>query len=233
MSATIRGWGRPLLALATLMLLTACTLGREPAYDAAIAGQVTDLTAETLRLFQDLAPDSASGFEQRAPRYRALAARAETIRLMAEARGSATAPTGLSRRLAQLGAGIALAEQISPKAAKRLDEYRDATAAYMADYLRNLRQLEAEDRAASGNHAERAQAYQQALAAHRKAVEDYLDAFALWQAGKGPQPAEPGPAPAAPRFGLDPDRLALRVTALEDVLRDALVYERDILNRDR
>ena len=87
MFATIRGWGwvsRALLALATSLALTACTLGREPAYDAAVAGEVTELTAGTLRLFQDLAPAAAEGsYEQRQPAYRALAARAETIRLMA------------------------------------------------------------------------------------------------------------------------------------------------------
>lgn len=233
MPATIRGWGRGLLALVALLLLAGCSLGREPAYDAALAGEVTELTAETLRLFQDLAPEGAKSYNERAPRYRALAARAETIRLMAQARGSAAAPGPLSRRLARLGAGVALAEEISPSAAKRLDEYRDATAAYMADYLRNLRQLEAEDRAASGDREARLAAYQAALAAHRASVEAYLDAFTAWQAGNGPKPAEPGPAPAPPRFGLDPERLALRLTALEDILRDVLVYERDILNRDR
>ena len=142
-------------------------------------------------------------------------------------------PVGLSRRLARFGAGIALAEEISPEAARRLDEYDDATAAFMADYLRNLRQLEAEDRAASGGRSERVRAYEEALAAHRREVQDYLDAFTRWQVGKGPRPEEPGPAPQAPRFGLDPARLGLRITAIEDILRDALVYERDILNRDR
>lgn len=233
MSATIRGWGRPLSALVMLLVMSACTLGREPAYDAAIAGQVTDLTAGTLRLFQDLAPESGRSFEDRETTYRALAAQAETIRLMAQARSTAVAPLGLTRRLAKIGAGVALAEEISPEAAKRLDEYRDATAAYMLDYLRNLRQLEAEDRAASGDQAARIRAYEEALAAHRRAVEDYLAAFTAWQRGEGPQPAEPGPAPEPPRFGLDPARVALRMTALEDILRDTLVYERDILNRNR
>jgi hypothetical protein len=43
-------------------------------------------------------------------------------------------------------------------------------------------------------------------------------------------PAPPSPAPV---YGLDPIQTALRIIALEDILRDALVYERDILNRNR
>ena len=54
MRTTIGRWGRGLVALAALTALAACTLGREPAYDAAVAGEVTGLTAGTLRLFQDL-----------------------------------------------------------------------------------------------------------------------------------------------------------------------------------
>ncbi len=51
MRATIERWGRGLVALTAL---AACTLGREPAYDAAVAGEVTELTAGTLRLFRML-----------------------------------------------------------------------------------------------------------------------------------------------------------------------------------
>ncbi len=54
MRATIERWGRGLVALAALTALAACTLGREPAYDAAVAGEVTELTAGTLRLFRML-----------------------------------------------------------------------------------------------------------------------------------------------------------------------------------
>ena len=232
MRATIARWGRGLVALLALMALGACTIGREPAYDAALADEVTALTAESLRLFQDLAPASAATHADRAPRYRDLAARAETIRLMAEARGSAVQPGGLVTRLARLGAGAALAEEVSADAAERLAEYRDATAAYMADYLRNLRLLEERDLAA-GNRAERLAAYDAALAEHRGAVEAYLDAFRLWQAGQGPKPQQPPAAPEPPAPGLDPAQVTLRLTALEDILRDTLIYERDILNRDR
>ena len=232
MRATIARWGRGLVALIALTALGACTVGREPAYDAALAGKVTELTGETLTLFQSLSPPNAESYEDRAPQYRALVARAETIRLMAQARGSAVPPAGLVTRLARLGAEAALPDKVAPEAVERLAEYRDATAAYMKDYLRNLRRLEELDRAA-GNRAERVARYETALAEHRGAVERYLDAFRLWQAGKGPQPEQPPAAPEPPAPGLDRSQVSLRLTALEDILRDTLIYERDILNRNR
>ena len=232
MRATIERWGRCLVAFAALTALAACAIGREPAYDAALAGEVTELTAETLRLFQDLAPGTEATYDDREPQYRALGARAETVRLMAQARGSAVQPGGLIMHVARLGAGTALAEEVSPGAAERLAEYRDATAAYMEDYLRNLRLLEEQDRA-FGNQAERLAAYEAALAGHRDAVASYLEAFKLWQAGQGPRPEQPPAAPKAPARGLAPAQVSLRITALEDILRDTLIYERDILNRNR
>jgi hypothetical protein len=241
MSATIKRWGRGLVALAALAALTACTLGREPAYDAAIAGEVTGLTAETLRLFQDFVPGTAAGtpdasnrtHADREPQYRALSARAETVRLMAQARGSAVPTSGLLLRAARLGAGLSLAQEITPEGAERLAEYQDATPAYMADYLRNLALLETHDRAATGDQSAKEVAHAAALAAHQAEMEAYLEAFRLWQAGAGAQPAQPSAPPAPPVMGLDPVQISLRITALEDILRDALVYERDILNRDR
>ena len=233
MRATIERWGRGLVALAALTALAACAIGREPAYDARLADEVTELTAGTLRLFQDLTPGASATYDDRAARYSELGAQAETVRLMAQARGSAIQPGGLMMRVARLGAGAALAEEISAEAAERMAEYRDATAAYMADYLRNLRLLEEHDRSASGNRAERLAAYQAALDAHGDQVAAYLAAFKAWQAGEGPQPAEPPAAPEPPRLGHDPAQISLRLVALEDILRDTLIYERDILNRDR
>jgi len=225
------------VALAALTALAACTLGREPAYDAAVAGEVTGLTADTLLLFQDFSPIVAGAgprvHADREPQYRALGARAETVRLMSQARGSAVPTSGLLLRAARLGAGLSLAEEIAPKRAERLAEYQDATPAYMVDYLRNLALLEAHDRAATGDQRAKMAAHAAALAAHQGAMEAYLEAFRLWQAGAGPQPAQPAPPPRAPIFGLDPIQVALRITALEDILRDVLVYERDILNRNR
>ncbi|HUF88191.1 MAG TPA: hypothetical protein VMM59_12475 [Thermohalobaculum sp.] len=233
MRATIERWCRGLVALAALTALAACAIGREPAYDAGLADEVTRLTAGTLRLFQELAPGSGATYEAREPRYRDLGAQAETVRLMAQARGSAIQPTGPIMRAARLSAGAALAEEISAEAAERLAEYRDATAAYMADYLRNLQRLREHDRGASGNQAGRMADYEAALEVHGARIAGYLEAFRLWQAGEGPQPEAPTAAPEPPRLGLDPTQVERRLIALEDILRDTLVYERDILNRNR
>jgi hypothetical protein len=233
MPATIQRWGKGLVALFACIALTACTIGREPAYDARLADEVTQLTAYTLRLFQDFRPTASETYADRAEQYRSLAGRAETIRLMAQARGSAVATSGLILRLARLGANVSLAEDVSPDAADRLAEYQDATPAYMTDYLRNLALLDAHDRDATGDRAERFAAYEAALARHEREMQAYLDAFGLWQAAQGPQPTPPAAPPQAPAPGLDPTQVALRRTALEDILRDTLVYERDILNRNR
>ncbi|HUS52731.1 MAG TPA: hypothetical protein VMY41_01835 [Thermohalobaculum sp.] len=223
MHATIERWGKGLVALAVITAMTACTLGREPAYDAALAGEVTGLTSETLRLFQEFTPGVTG----------AIAAHAGTVRLMAQARGSAAPASGLALRAARLGANLSFIDKISPEAVDRLAAYQDATPAYMADFLRNLALLEAHDRAATGELGQRFSAYEAALTSHQRATEVYLEAFRLWQAGAGPQPAQPAPPPTAPIHGLDPIQIALRITALEDILRDALIYERNILNRNR
>jgi hypothetical protein len=233
MRATIKRWGKGLVALAAITALTACSLGREPAFDAALAGEVTGLTAETLRLFQEFAPGATGTHADRAPRYRAVAGRAGTVRLMAQARGSAAPTSGLALLAARLGTSLSLVNEISPGAAERLAEYRDATPAYMADFLRNLALLEAQDRTATDALGPRFAAYEAALASHRSATEAYLEAFRLWQGGAGLQPVQPPPPPTAPINGLDPIQTALRITALEDILRDTLIYERDILNRNR
>lgn len=237
MCATLSRWGRGLVALAALIALTACSIGREPAYDAAIADEVTGLTAETLRLFQDFVPEPKGQHADRAERYRLLAARAETVRLMAEARGSAVPAGGLMRHAARLAARVSPSEDFLPDQAKRvaerLAEYDDATAGFMADYLRNLTGLEAHDRAATGGQAAKIAAHEASLADHQAKTATYLEAFRLWQAGAGAQPEQPPAPPVPPRFGHDPDLVGLRLVALEDILRDTLVYERDILNRAR
>ena len=153
---------------------------------------------------------------------------------MSQARGSAVPTSGLILRAARLGAGLSLAREISPEGAEQLAEYQDATPAYMVDYLRNLALLEAHDSAATGgDQSAKHVAYQAALEIHQIGMEAYLEAFRLWQAGAGPQPSPPAPPPQPPILGLDPVQVSLRITALEDILRDALIYERDILNRNR
>ena len=65
MRAAIERWGRGLVALAALAALAACTIGREPAYDAALAGEITELTAGMLRLFQEFAPGASGAHADR------------------------------------------------------------------------------------------------------------------------------------------------------------------------
>lgn len=201
------------MAAALLAALAACTLPREPRFDAAVTAAVQDLAADTNLLFEEIAlADGRVPFADRAPRYRALAASAETVRMLAEARGSAIGGAPL--------AGLDAA-------------YRDATQAYMSDYLRNLRMLEDADRAATAALSERAARHEAGLALHRAEVEAYLDALGLWEAGYGPRPEAPGPAPEPLATALTPRQVAIRRVAIGDILRDALIYERDILNRDR
>jgi len=152
---------------------------------------------------------------------------------MAEARGSAAPPTGLAGLIARRAAALPELPDAAQDVAARLEEYRDATPAYMTDYLRNLATLQAADRAATGGAPDRIAAYEAGLDAHRRAMEAYLAAFGAWQQGQGPRPAAPAPAPEPPATSLDPIQVALRRTAIEDILRDALIYERDILNRSR
>jgi len=74
MMPVLRRWGRGLGALALLGLAAACTYGREPAYDAALAGELTRLTAGTQELFQTVAALPPGAYETREERYRGLAA---------------------------------------------------------------------------------------------------------------------------------------------------------------
>lgn len=133
-----------LLAALMLASLAACAVTREPAYDAAIAGAVTDLSVESRDLFAGLSALPPEPFAARAPLYRRLSARAEAIAALAGARPAPPpAPIAeagnalLSRLLARRG--------ITPEDMGA--EYAEATPAFMADYLRNLSRLEAADRA--------------------------------------------------------------------------------------
>ena len=240
-----RFWRRLRAACALLasLGLIACTTVREPAFDKAIGVELTKLTRETSLLFRTFSASNPGDFSTRARRYDELAARAETVRLLSEARsGGAQATSGTALGLDRLiGAGAGAAQRVTentvqrlgPDYAKRLEEYRDATAAYMKDYRRNLNLLETYDRGAVGGNDGAIARYEADLAAHERAVEGYLAAFRDWQAGHGSRPQPPGAAPVAPETGLNSTRVELRRVAMEDILRDALIYERDILNRNR
>ena len=237
MRAICRRWRRLFVAMLFVAGATACATVSEPAYDPTLVSELTELARETATLFRALEKREGGGFPGREQFYDSLSARAETIRLLAEARPSAT-PAGArlpaAERLAvgASAAGASLVERAGPDARERLEQYNNATAGYMRDYLRNLALLERKDRDA-GENGRAVAAFQAGLEAHERSVAAYLDAFRAWQSGTGPQPEPPGPAPSLTVTGLTDGQLALRRAAIVDILRDALIYERDILNRSR
>jgi len=233
--ACLRGWGRGLVALALLVGLLGCTLPREPAHDPEIARAVTELTVETQKLFAALAPGAGGSYAARAPLYRDLTARAETVALMAEARDvvslAATEP-GLIQRLAERAVG-AVSERLPTELDAQLEDYRAATPGYMADYTRNLDRLRSHDRSATAAMAARIAEQEDRLAEHGRRVAAFLKAWAAYEAGRGPRPEPLPEAPAPLDPGLDAELIARRRAVITDVLRDALIYERTILNRSR
>jgi len=134
----------PLLLAALALALVACTAPREPAYDPAIAGAVTDLAVESQSLFGSLTAAPPEPFSERADLYRRLSARAEAVRVMAENR-PAPRPLPLAAAGEAALAGLLGPRGIAPDRAAR--RYSAATPAFMADYLRNLDRLESADRA--------------------------------------------------------------------------------------
>lgn len=133
-------------AAALVALLAACTALREPAYDPAIAAAVTELAVESQELFATLAADPPAPFTLRAPLYARLSARAHSIATLAETRpGGGAVP--LSATGAGALAGLLLRPGRPPPDRTEEGPYRDATPAFMADFLRILARLEAADRA--------------------------------------------------------------------------------------
>ena len=132
------------LLAAALALVAGCASLREPAYDPAIAGAVTELAVESRSLFRSLRADPPEAFAARADLYARLSARAEAVRMMADTR-----PTPPPRPLAEAGGALLsrllASREMDPDAAR--EAYGPATQAFMADYLRNLDWLETADRA--------------------------------------------------------------------------------------
>lgn len=222
-------------ALLVLSLLGACAFSREPPHDPHIADALAELAIGTQVLLRELQTDNPKSHSGRAERYATLSARAETIRLMAEAREVGGARTGgvlrgVAARAGQ-AAGAAIGEGKGASAFRA--QYSEATPAFMADYLRNLAKLEAHDRGATGSRDAQIARHREALATQEQALARYLADWRRYVAGQGPRPAAPPTAPDAPKLALNAGQLALRKAALEDILRDALVYERLLLNRQR
>lgn len=228
-------WRRAVPVFLVLTLLGACGFPREPPHDPNIADALAELTIGTQVLLRELQVDSPAAHASRAGRYASLSARAETIRLMAEARdiGGSRAGGVLQGVSARAGQAAATAIGQSAEDGALRAEYSEATPAYMADYLRNLAKLEIHDRGATGGREAQVSRHREAMAAHEQALARYLEDWRRYVAGQGPRPAEPPAPPAAPKLALNAGQLALRKAALEDILRDALVYERLLLNRQR
>ena len=130
--------------------LAACSVTLEPEYNERIVAEVESLTADTQLLFASIAHGiPATGYEERKITYIALAAKAATIKLYAEAR---PAPSGKVPSFFRNWFGAATPASVAPSSGDRdaaLDteeRYANATGDFMVDYLRNLEKLAKRDR---------------------------------------------------------------------------------------
>lgn len=224
------------------LALGACTIALEPAFHQTIVDEVETLAKESEAFFvtiEDGIP--LSGFAERSKVYEALAGRAATIRLYAEARPApAGRLPGLFNRLfaAAVPPGVAAGtggpdDDRSASLAAGGERYANATAGFMDDYLRNLKKLRDRDAAAVEAWTGDAASFEAAETAYAEALKDYVEAYQAWLSNRGPRPDGLRDRPKVPSGGVSKTQVALRVVVMRDVLRDALYYERDVLNRNR
>lgn len=219
------------------LLLAGCTVQLEPGYDARIVKEVETLTLETETFFASIVDGiPAAGYQEREKTYVALAGRAGAIKVYAEAR---PAPSG---RLVDFFQNL-IVIPASPKITAAVggeretgapvgDRYANATGGYMEDYIRNLQKLAKKDRDNLKTVGDLVQ-FEVDQAAYQVAVDAYRKAYADWVIGRGLKPVDLEPAPTPPQGKVTKNFVERRRVVLIDVLHDALVYERDILNRNR
>lgn len=227
------------ISLPLLFLTIACTVALEPAYDEKIVAELEALVAETQSLFANI-PEGIppQGYEERKNTYESLAARAATIKLYAEAR---PAPSGrLSNFFGNLfspappnDVSVIGGDSDRASALSDADPYANATSGFMSDFLRNLKSLSDKDRENVAEVVGSLDNYEAAQAAYLSELERYRESYAAWIAGRGPRPDDLRSAPSAPTGSVSSNFVARRREVIEDILRDALFYERDILNRNR
>ena len=75
--------------------------------------------------------------------------------------------------------------------------------------------------------------FEAAQQAYQIALEEYQQAYANWVTGTGPKPDDLEGAPAPPADSVSAGFVERRRLVMDDILRDTLFYERDILNRNR
>ncbi|MEM6744374.1 MAG: hypothetical protein AAF676_11650 [Pseudomonadota bacterium] len=217
---------RALAAASLLPLLVACAQPLEPAYDQKIVDNLEALTFDTAALFERLrtAPGPA-GLPARDEAYIDLAARAATIRLLADAR---PLPEGFLSDLLD-----AAAERAAAATGGDAGDYANATSAFMEDYLTDLRDLAEADREAASGLAPQVDRFQSQRRAYLRAIEVYEQAYERWIGGRAPAPPRPPEPPTPPEGGMNPITLEALELSITDILRDALFYEREVLNRAR
>ena len=214
------------LALFAIVPLAGCTVALEPAFDERIVAELEELSTGTTELFAAPPPRfPLTGYPDRVEKYAALAAKAELVRLLAESRPE---PSG---RVANFFRGLTAPSEPDPDGEE--DRYAQATVGYMEDYRRNLDRLAERDREKFEELSEEAASFEAEERGHLQAVQSYADAYADWLRGAGPRPEPLRARPEAPEAALSENFVDRRYELLKDILRDALVYEREILDRSR
>lgn len=214
------------VVLIAIVPLVGCTVALEPAFDERIVAELEELSTGTTELFAAPPPRfPLTGYPDRVEKYAALAAKAELVRLLAESRPE---PSG---RVANFFRGLTAPSEPDPDSEE--DRYAQATVGYMEDYRRNLDRLAERDREKFEELSEEAASFEAEERGHLQAVQGYADAYAAWLRGAGPRPEPLRKRPEAPEAALSENFVERRQEALMSVLLDALVYERQILDRSR
>jgi hypothetical protein len=220
--------------------LGACTVALEPAHDPKIVSELETLTHETEKFFAAFREGiPITGFEERVATYNELTSRAATIKIFAEAR---PAPGGKVPRFLSNLFTSALPDEVRKvdtedrtleRQANADEAYANATSGFMDDYARNVFLIATRDREGVQSAGTSAQEVAAAQAAYMTEIESYRSQYASWLSGKGGRPSPLAALPPPPAHSVSKNFVERRRVVIEDILTDALFYERDILNRNR